>query len=202
MKNKTPWFAAILAIAACLLVAACNGADPLDASAVLPAVGAPTPNGGGPLKPTLAAPILSVAGATQTTITLQLCAPDSQPGVPAGFSLQWTDYATYTALGGFPDPACDGSFAGEANPEFVLAPKQCVLIEVGNLSANVRGVSFTCNTLTCGTEYVFRAFSHANESYKRSPFTAPLYAWTAPCYEGCTYTQGYWKNHSSDWPVS
>jgi hypothetical protein len=44
---------------------------------------------------------------------------------------------------------------------------------------------------------VFRAFAHANSTYNRSAFTPNLQCSTLPCAVGggCTYTQGYWKNH-------
>jgi hypothetical protein len=160
--------------------------------------------GGGP-KPTLATPTLSSPGSTKTTITVRVCA--GADGAPAGFSLQWQTAADF-AQNGWSDvnaTYCAASFSGVPNgSRFALGPNECTDVEIGALAAEV-GASWNdgCNAgLLCGTDYVFRSFAHANSTWSRSAFT-PTYTFsTAACDNGCTLTQGYWKNHADAWPVA
>jgi hypothetical protein len=108
---------------------------------------------------------------------------------------------------------CKGSFSGNANlSRYDLAPGESVTVNVGELLFD-NGASSNCATaLVCGTQYVFRAFCHANSSLQRSEFTPNLTCATLPCVggEGCTFTQGYWKTHGpiptgnnvNEWPVN
>lgn len=155
---------------------------------------------------TMSTPTLSWTGSTAVTISLLVTA--GATGAPAGFSLQWVE-ASQFATTGWPasdDPLlCKASFSGNAqNSRFNLAPGGSTPVEVGNLFDEEPGVSFNCDELKCGTEYVFRAFAHATRDLNRSEFTPNLTASTLPCTPnaGCTRTQGYWKNHAEAWPVS
>lgn len=161
--------------------------------------------------------ILSVDSKTNTSITIQVCA--GVTGAPAGFSLQWMTKAAFEANNSIwpssDDPAlCKGSFSGNANlSRYTLGTQECVSVNVGEFLFD-NGASTNCvNALTCGTEYVFRAFAHASGPYFKSDFTGNLFASTAPCDSvpppSCTYTQGYWGTHgpdpngnnSNEWPV-
>jgi hypothetical protein len=161
---------------------------------------------GGP-KPDLSTPTLSATGATQTSITITVCAGET--GAPAGFSVQWKTAADY-ALNGWASDAfdsyCAASFSGvPGGSSHNLGPYECESVVIGALDDSQVGTSFQegCNAgLACGTEYVFRTFAHANSDFNRSAFSETITASTAACDNGCTYTQGYWKNHSEAWPVS
>lgn len=168
----------------------------------------------GPPKTRMDLPTVGCAGATQASIALQVCAGAS--GAPSGFSLQWMKKADLDAAGGVwpsSDLMCHASFAGNANlSRYNLKPGQCVTVNVGEFLFD-NGASTNCtNALDCGTDYVFRAFSHASSTLMRSDFTSNLTCGTLPCghEESCTYTQGYWKSHgpvplgqnANEWPVS
>lgn len=155
---------------------------------------------------TMSTPTLSVADASATTIGINVLA--GATGAPAGFSLQWLESSQF-ATTGWPasdDPTlCKASFSGNAQgSRFSLAPGESTTVEVGNLFDEEPGVSFNCDELKCGTEYVFRAFAHATSTLNRSAFTPNLTASTLPCTPqgGCTLTQGYWKTHPEAWPLS
>jgi hypothetical protein len=154
----------------------------------------------------MSTPTLSQTGATAATISIQVLA--GATGAPAGFSLQWIPSSQF-ALSGWPASddltLCKASFSGNAqNSRFPLPPGGSTIVEVGNLFDEEPGVSFNCDELKCGTEYVFRAFAHATRNLNRSEFTPNLTASTLPCTQEpvCTRTQGYWKNHPEAWPVT
>jgi hypothetical protein len=153
-------------------------------------------------KPDLDAPTLSIVDATQTTITVRVCA--GATGAPAGFSLHWTTSADYVANGWSSVEVCSASFSGvPGGSRFNLDPGECTDVVVGALDDSEIGVSFTCNSpLECGQEYAFRSFAHGNADWNRSEFSATIFGTTDPCDDGCTLTQGFWKNHPDVWPVS
>jgi hypothetical protein len=164
-------------------------------------------------KPKISTPTINCGGSafiadstTQVSMNVTICAGAS--GLPAGFSLQWmtaSDFAAY----GWPSDSdclltacapsfCKGSFSGNAyGGTYVVGANSCMTVTVGEeLTEN--GASTSCpGALACGTTYVFRAFGHATNSAQRSDFSANTSCTTIPCGSsgGCTYTQGYWKNH-------
>ena len=155
---------------------------------------------------TMSTPALSATGATAVTISINVLA--GATGAPAGFSLQWIESSQFATTGW---PAsddltlCKASFSGNArDSRFALPPGGSTTVVVGDLFDEEPGVSFNCDELKCGTEYVFRAFAHATRDLNRSEFTPNLTASTLPCTQeaGCTRTQGYWKNHAEAWPVT
>jgi len=167
-------------------------------------------------KAKITTPIISCGDSSEVSIDIQVCA--GATGLPAGFSLQWMTLADYVANGNqwylSDDPRlCKASFSGNANlSRYNLAAGQCVTVKVGEFLFD-NGASTNCGeALVCDTEYVFRAFGHATSTLNRSNFTANLVCSTLPCSEegdgGCTFTQGYWKNHVLDadgnqiWPVT
>jgi hypothetical protein len=157
------------------------------------------------------APAITCGTSTQVSINIQVTA--GATGAPAGFSLQWLTKAAFE-LG--PDnhrgrqmiihgrlltdlALCKASFSGNANlSRYNLAPNASVTVNIGEFLFD-EGASTNCGgALVCGTDYVFRAFAHANSTLQRSDFTANLTCKTLDCDSdegGCTYTQGYWKTH-------
>jgi hypothetical protein len=152
-------------------------------------------------------------------------------GAPAGFSIQWQTKADFDQYGWPTDSSCPAdiysnqtcgdsfckaSFSGNANgSSYNLAALQTVSVKIGDTLYDDPGASSNCSStpLKCNTEYVFRAFAHANSSLQRSDFTDTITCKTESCSdtgENCTYTQGYWKSHGpdplgnnvNDWPVS
>jgi hypothetical protein len=158
-------------------------------------------------KPTLATPTLSFSNETQTTIDVTVTAGST--GAPYGFSLQWMTLDDYLA-NGFSSVlplGCEASFAGPANnSRYALAAGTSVTVTVGDFTVD-NGFSTICQgPLVCGTTYVFRVFAHGGAAWLLSPKSDPLAAQdtTAPCTKSgtCTLSQGYWKNHPNDWPVT
>jgi len=152
-------------------------------------------------KPKLSTPAISCAGATQTSINIQVCAGAN--GLPNGFSLDWLKASDYAAnanhwFSSDSPLACSAGFSGSANlSRYNLGPYECVTVNVGDFLFD-NGASTNCAIgLDCGTQYMFRAFGHGNSTYNRSDDTAALGCATLDCGHStsCTFTQGYWKTH-------
>jgi hypothetical protein len=149
----------------------------------------------------MSTPTITCAGSTQVSINIQFTA--GATGAPAGFSLQWMTLADYVANGNawFASDdlrLCKASFSGNANlSRYELRANESVTVNVGSFLFD-NGASTNCDgDLVCGTDYVFRAFAHANSTLQRSDFTANLTCSTLACGSTgtCTLTQGYWKTH-------
>ena len=185
--NAMPKLLGILRCAACV------------ALPLLTALGSPSAMAGP--KPKLSTPAISCAGATQTSINIQVCAGAS--GLPNGFSLDWLKASDYAAnanhwFSSDSPLACSAGFSGSANlSRYNLGPYECVTVNVGDFLFD-NGASTNCAIgLDCGTQYVFRAFGHGNSTYNRSDDTTVLGCATLDCGHStsCTFTQGYWKTH-------
>ena len=185
--NAMPKLLGILRCAACV------------ALPLLTALGSPSAMAGP--KPKLSTPAISCAGATQTSINIQVCAGAS--GLPNGFSLDWLKASDYAAnanhwFSSDSPLACSAGFSGSANlSRYNLGPYECVTVNVGDFLFD-NGASTNCAIgLDCGTQYMFRAFGHGNSTYNRSDDTAALGCATLDCGHStsCTFTQGYWKTH-------
>ena len=169
-------------------------------------------------KDTMDTPVISCGTATQLSINVQVTAGAS--GAPAGFSLHWMTLEAFTALGSIwpssDDPAlCHASFSGNANiSRYNLGANESVTVNIGELLFD-NGASSNCiSALTCGTDYVFRAFAHASNTLKRSEFTGTKVCNTLACAsEGvCTQGFGHWKTrgvpgcnpsgNTNLWPVT
>ena len=187
--NAMPKLLGILRCAACV------------ALPLLTALGSPSAMAGP--KPKLSTPAISCAGATQTSINIQVCAGAS--GLPNGFSLDWLKASDYAAnanhwFSSDSPLACSAGFSGSANlSRYNLGPYECVTVNVGDFLFD-NGASTNCAIgLDCGTQYMFRAFGHGNSTYNRSDDTAALGCATLDCGHStsCTFTQGYWKTHGA-----
>jgi len=96
------------------------------------------------------------------------------------------------------DPAavCEASFPN------LLAPNQTIEVVIGDDRLfDSLGVRSDCsgNPLLCDTAYVFRCRANATQSCDESQWGNTIACATLACNPGqnCTYTQGYWKNHSA-----
>lgn len=176
-------------------------------------------------------PTLSCAGSTLESIDLTFTAGTN--GAPAGFSIQWMTkdafnkgadgvagtsddgiWPEYTAantdINGDPIAAsfCKASFSGNAYmSRYNLKEGEGVTVTIGDLLMdNGASASTGCNSdLVCGTDYVFRAFSHGDSKMNRSAFTIPNTCSTLPCPGTgvqCIHgSLGYYKNLAvTSWP--
>ena len=99
-----------------------------------------------------------------------------------------------------PSEFCQASFANS------LAPNQTMAVVIGDDRLfDSFGVRSDCSgdPLPCDTAYVFRCRVNETDSCSASPWGNTITCATLPCSPGqnCTYTQGYWKNHSDVWPL-
>lgn len=160
-----------------------------------------TSNAGSSKKSTLNAPGLAVASANTHSVSLTVTAGST--GMPAGFSIQWISKAQYDQSGWPNDSTlCKASFSGNANGHFYnLGANQSVVVALGDVVYDVPGASASTNCgdyMICGTQYVFRAFAHANSSNNKSNMSANLTGATTACPTmDCSYSRGYWFNTGS-----
>jgi hypothetical protein len=152
-------------------------------------------------------PTITCGDVTNTSIDIVFTAGTN--GAPSGFSLQWmtaADYATYGWPAGTDYDAetsvapsfCKASFSGNAYASRYNLPLagQQVTVTVGAFLFD-NGASTLCpNELIPCTEYVFRAFSHGDNSMNRSIWSANHSCTTACPSPDCAHHGfGYWKNH-------
>jgi hypothetical protein len=133
-------------------------------------------------------------------------------GLPYGFTVWWMDDATfasnnrqwasspvlgqgYAVFNGTPTL---NTFGGQYTT-FELAPNQSVMIEIGDLRQET-GVAGMTEELKYGTLYHFTTFAVDQSGGTASQLSATVNAQTTQS-TNCTYTQGFWKNHESAWPV-
>jgi len=162
---------------------------------------------GGAPKTTLDAPGITCGTSTEASIEVTVTAGAS--GAPAGFTIQWMTAADYAA-NGWSDAPCDASFSGNANGYYYsLAAGASVTVNIGDILYDNPGASTTCgDALQCGTDYIFRAFAHANNTVNKSDFSSNLTCSTLACStDYCSFSQGYWFNsgHGASthtWPGS
>jgi hypothetical protein len=121
-------------------------------------------------------------------------------GVPNGFLIEWMTAADSVANGNQwpdnPDEVCQASFLNN------LASNQTMEVVIGDDRLfDSFGVRSHCSSdpLLCDTAYVFRCRVNCDASRWSNAIACA----TLPCNPGqnCTYSQGYWKNHSNVWPL-
>jgi len=163
----------------------------------------------------LDAPTLTKLAAGHGKMTLQVVAGPS--GAPNGFAVYWmkqSDYddygdtwptnESYPGLGWahFTGVATLNTFGGS---NFVLGPNESVIIEVGDLADESGLTTNSPDELEysdiSSTDYVFCSWAIGGVTSSRSAFSLNS-AGTTVQVQNCTFTQGYWKNHPSAWPVT
>ena len=137
-------------------------------------------------------------------------------GAPAGFEVCYMTVAQFASLGGvwpavgwapgegWVDYTGVGTLNtwGSAQVDFKLAPNQALDIEIGDARDETGVSGTTAGELADATSYVVCAFAMPASGGARSPLSATLTSGTTPQGANCTYTQGYWKNHTGAWPVT
>jgi hypothetical protein len=136
-------------------------------------------------------------------------------GAPNGFEVCWMTRSEFDSYGDqWPPPWVAGegwddftgvgtlNTWGASAVDFKLGPGQSLDVEIGD-TADETGVGGTRNAeLTGGETYVFCAYAIGGSSGSSSPLSVTLQKNTTVQGSNCTYTQGYWKNHTGVWPVS
>jgi hypothetical protein len=125
-------------------------------------------------------------------------------GTANGFVIEWITLADFIANGNqWPD---DAASICEANFQYNLAPNQTITVVIGDDRLfDSFGVRSDCSgdPLLCDTAYIFRCRANETPSCSASDWSSSIKCSTLPCSPGqnCTYTQGYWKNHTDVWPL-
>lgn len=158
-------------------------------------------------------PSASLVNAQPSGLVMQLQAGAS--GAPSGFYLEWMTKADFDANGGWPDgtqaPPASYAFSifwgvptyilTPGEPDFSLGPNSAVNIGVGKLFDETGIATDDAGELTDSRQYVFRVSARSWGSSPASGYS-PTFLTATSASNNCTYTQGYWKNHSSAWPVN
>jgi hypothetical protein len=159
------------------------------------------------------APAISVVKTSRASVTLSVRAGGS--GTPAGFVVQYVKSADLVSAGTWDNAQLQGKlksaeFVGELTyntsdvaPTFRLLPLSSHDAELGDLFDET-GVIVTDQTfeLDAGTTYQFRVIALGDAGGDASAPSTGVIGATQASIRNCTYTQGYWKNHSSQWPVA
>jgi hypothetical protein len=158
-------------------------------------------------------PSASLTTAEPSGLLMQLQAGAS--GAPSGFYVEWMTKADYDALGGWPtaNQAAPASYAfsifwgtptfvlTQGEPDFSLGANAAVNIGVGKLFDETGIATDDAGELVDSQQYVFHVMARGWGTSPASDFS-PTFLTGTTASNNCTYTQGYWKNHSSAWPVS
>ncbi len=159
----------------------------------------------------LDAPTLEVVRVGRTSVSVKVTAGVS--GAPNGFTLEWLPAATFDALGGWPTAGdsriMKGDFRGvptlnteDGTTQYRLLSADDAGVQLGDLFDETGVITQHHDELAEDEEYVIRVTANAKASAQASDASEAVRAKTvARTSQDCTYTQGYWKNHTSAWPV-
>jgi len=166
-------------------------------SPTIPPTATPTP-----IPCQLDKPVIACSTSASSNIEVTVVAGES--GAPNGFVVEWMTMSDFVANGNQwpddPSAVCQAIFSNN------LASNQTIEVVIGDdrLFDSV-GVQSGCSgePLLCDTAYVFRCRASTTQSCDASEWSNTIICATLPCDPGhnCTYTQGFWKNHSDAWPV-
>ena len=174
--------------------------------------------------PTLATP----DPAASSFVHLDVVAGTS--GAPNGFTIEWMSLAQFDAIGDVwpADPADprikSALFFGfpslntvDGTTSFMLGPDAVAGIEIGDIFDETGVAATNRDELSQGTEFVFRVKANGDEGdptggtgltagsglLPSSAYSETHHASTKapPVSTDCVFTQGYWKNHPTAWPV-
>ena len=147
-------------------------------------------------------PAIACCTSAASNIAIDIIAGES--GAPNGFVIEWMTVADFIADGNqWPDDpgeVCQASFPSS------LEPNQTMEVVIGDDRLfDSLGVRTGCSgdPLLCDTAYVFRCRVNETDFCAASAWGNTIACATLPCNPGqnCTYSQGYWKNHSEVWPL-
>lgn len=157
---------------------------------------------------------VTVVSAGHARVRLTVTAGPS--GAPNGFEVCYMPATLFASLGGvwpavgwapgegWVDYLGLGTLNtwGTAQVDFKLAPNQVLDVEIGDAGDETGVSGTTAGELVESTSYVVCAFAMPALGGVRSPLATTRDCGTTPQGHNCTFTQGYWKNHTSAWPVT
>jgi hypothetical protein len=139
-----------------------------------------------------------------------------ESGAPNGFSFWWMTASQFSSIGNVwpvtPVPGeswsdfegrCTLNTWGNTTRPFLLGPNESVDVELGDLFDET-GIDGTHAELQDAQDYVFCAFALAGvDGYTQDgPTSVTKSQNTTQQGSNCTFTIGYWKNHTNSWPVN
>jgi hypothetical protein len=146
----------------------------------------------------------AIACSTSASSNIAIDVTVGESCAPNGFVIEWMTVADFIANGNQwsdnPSEVCQASFSNN------LAPNQTIEAVIGDDrlfdSFSVRSGCLGA-PLLCDTAYVVRCRANETQSCDASQWGNTIACATLPFNPGqnCTSTQGYWKNHSDDWPL-
>jgi hypothetical protein len=145
--------------------------------------------------------------------SVRLIVEAGDSGAPAGFFVERMTKAEYDALGAWPESPTSSwvghdytgvptfNMQGTAG-SYVLGADQTIEIELGQMFDETGVIANDVEELDPATEYVIRIRANAAGASDASVFSETMVVSSAPLAQNCTYTIGYWKNHTGVWPVT
>jgi hypothetical protein len=146
--------------------------------------------------------------------SVRLMVEAGQSGAPAGFTVDRMLKVEYELLGGWPaspqGSLVSGEFTGTPTfntegtaGDYTLGVDEAIEVELGQLFDETGVTATNTDELSPNTEYVIRVKANGlGAQDPASDYTTTMTISSAPLAANCTYTQGYWKNHTGVWPVS
>lgn len=150
-------------------------------------------------------PTVAVYDNGQAKVSLEVTAGAS--GAPAGFTVVWMKYSDFLAAGSQWVNPYIASFGGIPTLNlwgawtFQLGASDVAVVEIGDLFDETGVAATNTAELEPATGYIFRVFANGDGNGTASQPTGDVVMGTQALVN-CVYTQGYWKNHPSAWPVT
>jgi hypothetical protein len=161
----------------------------------------------------------------EATSIVHLDVTAGQTGAPNGFTIEWIPRVLYDMLGGWPTDSADPNIRSaiylgsptlntvEGTTSFLLGPNEMATVEIGDIFDETGVLSSTgTGEMAAGTEYAVRVRANGDGGMtggsgnliSPSSNSGTYFCHTKPNdgLEDCVHSQGYWKTHSSVWPVS
>jgi len=134
-------------------------------------------------------------------------------GAEGGFTVEWMKKTDFDANGGWAATGDlrihRGEFTGVpvwvtdgSSGDYTLPATKWQALELGELFDESGVAATSTEELEAGTDYVVRVTARASGSNTASAPSGNVVVTTSPPTRNCTFTQGYWKNHEGNWPVS
>jgi len=145
--------------------------------------------------------------------SVRLSVKSGASGAQAGFTVEWIEKSIYDATGGWPasDDAAirRGNFVGVpvwvvqgTAGDFTLPPAMWQAIQLGELFDESGVAATSTDELQASTDYAVRVSAIGDGVSGASAPSATLFVTTSAAAQNCTFTVGYWKNHTGVWPVT
>jgi hypothetical protein len=134
-------------------------------------------------------------------------------GAEGGFAVEWIKKSDFDLNGGWPaagDPRIKhGDFTGVpvwvtegTSGDYTIPAGRWQMLELGQLFDESGVTATSTDELEPATEYVVRVNARASGGNTASPESQNVVVATTAPTRNCTFTQGYWKNHTEVWPAT